>query len=213
MRPHLRPFSLWVPCQVLSLVGLAAWAQDPMPPTGYAPPPQTRRAGPIHRAFHHTFHTVQDKFIGYPEEFAIPPFGTAVNEPFLMMKAKADVHSFMLYRSDFLDGTNTLAPDGAQRLSRMASKLPGWLGPLVIEWTPDDPALARERQKAVLAALQSAGLQIGPERIIVGPSPYPGRIGTDAANNYDVMIQRNVAAGTIFPLPPTFTGYFGGGSR
>ena len=160
-------------------------------PGSPSPPPT---GGTIGTVVNHVGFTVHDHFIGYPDQFVEPPVGFYLNESFHVMKAKADPHRFFLYRSDFLAGTDRLSPTGATRFNQMAGRLPGWLGPLLIEWTPDQPGLDRARRSAVLAALQQAGVPVGEERVVVAPSPYPGTLGTDAANYYDVMISRDQAA-------------------
>jgi hypothetical protein len=135
--------------------------------------------------------------------FYEPPPGYFARNTFGMMKVKADPHRFTLYRTDFLPGTTRLSPAGATRFNLMASRLPGWLGPLVIEWSPDEPGMAEARRAAVLATLASAGQGVIPERVIIGPSPYPGTLGTDAANYYNVMITRDLAAPSAVPLTPS----------
>ena len=37
--------------------------------------PVCNRRGRLHRMFHHTAHTVQDKLVGYPDNFVEPPLG------------------------------------------------------------------------------------------------------------------------------------------
>ena len=194
-----------------------ARAQMPVPPTGPAPllveSASPHRAGPIRRAFHHLGFTLKDRFIGYPEEFVEPPLGASVYETMGVMKSKADAHDFILYRSDFIDGDATLSPQGAQKLSLMAARLPGWMGPLTVEWTPDRPGLAEARRDALVTTLQGAGLPIGSERVLVGPSPYPGLIGPDADSNYRIMLFRDVRAPSNYSVTPTSTNEFGGGNR
>jgi hypothetical protein len=147
--------------------------------------------------------------------FYEPPPGYYAHNTFGVMKAKADPHRFTLYRSDFLPGTNRLSPAGATRFNLLASRLPGWLGPVFIEWSPDEPGLAEARRQAVLATLASTGQPVVPERVVIGPSPYPGMLGTDAANNYNVMITRDQAAPSSWTLSPTsvtsFASSIGGG--
>ena len=120
--------------------------------------------------------------IGYPEEFYEPPMGHYVNTQFNIMKAKANPHRFTLYRTDFLANSNQFSPVGATRLNLMASRLGGWQGPIVIEWSPDEPGMGRGRGRAaVISTFERAGIPIGPERVVVGPSPYPGGLGADSA--------------------------------
>ncbi len=178
----------------------AQTADDPAP----AQPPCTRR-GRIHRMFHHTAHTVQDRFTGYPETFVEPPLGHYVNEQFAVQVAKANTHRFTLYRSDFLPGTAQFSPAGASRFNIMAARIPAWMGPIMIEWTPDAPAVAEERRLVVLQTMQRAGLPVVAERVVVGPSPYPGAMGVEAVHHNSNTILRNGGAATMFPLPPTET--------
>lgn len=205
----------WASALAAGLGSSAAWAQAPVPPTG----PGTvacetaQTGGPLHRAYRHVCFTLKDKLIGYPEQFVEPPLGFFVYESIGQMKARAENHQFTLYRSDFIDGTTSLSPMGAQRLSLMAARLPCWLGPVVVEWTPDRPGLADARRNALVATLQGAGLPIVPERVVVGPSIYPGMLGTDASNNYANLILRDQQAPATYSLTPTSTESFGQGAR
>jgi hypothetical protein len=195
-----------------------AWGQAPVPhnPTGVVstvvPYPATGPVpGPV-VPWPRTFREkLCDTFIGRPQDFVEPPVGFYIRENFGLMRAKADHHRFMLYRSDFLPGTNLLSPSGATRFNLMASRLPGWLGPVVIEWSPDEPGLAESRRAAVVATLLNAGLPIIPERVVIGPSIYPGTLGADAANYYNVMITRDAAAPAAYPPTPISSSGFGFG--
>jgi hypothetical protein len=193
------------------VLAATVWAQEPVPPTGPTPRVVCEQEGPIARATHHFGRVLQDSFLGYPKEFVEPPPGYYLREVFGTMQAKANPHRFTLYRSDFLDNSDKLSPYGATRFNLMAQRLGGWLGPLVIEWSPDQPGLAEARRAAVLAALKGAGLPVIPERVVIMPSPYPGLLGTDAADNYNVMITRDQAAPSSYSLTPTFGAGFGGG--
>ena len=139
--------TLWpASAMATGLIAGSVWAQSPVQPTGPAPPVVEHRGGPIRRFLHHTGRVLQDNLIGYPEEFIEPPAGALIAENFHMMKAKADPHKFTLYHSDFLDGTDRFSPTGAARFNLMASRLPGWLGPVIIEWSPDRPGPRRGAQ-------------------------------------------------------------------
>ncbi len=167
----------------------------PYPATGPMPGPVV----PWPRTFRER---LCDTFIGRPQDFVEPPAGFYLRENFGLMRAKADHHRFMLYRSDFLPGTNLFSPSGATRFNLMASRLPGWLGPVVIEWSPDEPGLAESRRAAVVATLLNASLPIIPERVVIGPSPFPGTLGVDAAGYYNVMIIRDQKAPNNYPTSP-----------
>lgn len=195
------------------VIAVSAHAQTPLPPTGPAPCAPCERPGPIRRAWGHTFRVLQDQLIGYPSEFVEPPVGFYVHEYANVMRAKADPHRFTLYRSDFLDGSDRLSPSGASRFNLMATRLASWPGPVLIEWSPDRPGLAEARKNSVLAYMQQAGVAVIPERVVIGPSPYPGLFGTDAAQNYETMISRDAMAPRTYSLSPAAAGTFntGGG--
>lgn len=194
-------------------MGLAAgraWAQPPEPaPTAAA---VCEKPGFFHRFLHHSAHKVHDRFIGYPETFIEPPLGYYMKEQFTMQVAKADTHRFTLYRSDFLPGTDRFSPTGASRFNLMYSRLQGWMGPITVEWTPDEPGLADARRQAVLGTLQKAGRPIGGERVVIGPSPYPGAnisglAGSEAANNLNGLIIRSQQAALSYPPTPQSGAY------
>lgn len=214
---------------VLLTAGLStpavALAQSPMPPTGPLPAPRSS-CGHVHTAAHppgplcrfarHVKFTVKDKLIGYPEYFVEPPLGAAVQDINRLMASRADGHTFTLYRSDFASGTSTLTPSGAQRLTALANRLPGWLGPVVVEWTPDVPGLAEARREAIVGNLLQAGLDVVPERVVIGPSPYNGLNGDEAAVGYRTYLDRAGRAGASYSLTPNITntidvGITGGG--
>jgi hypothetical protein len=194
-----------------SILAASAAAQPPVQPSGPAPQYAHEHVGPIRQALRHTAFVLKDNFIGYPETFVEPPPGFYVYESIGIMRAKADPHKFTLYQSDFLAGTNQLSPVGAGRMNLMATRLQGWMGPIVVEWSPDQPGLAESRRLAVVSMLQSTGIPIIPERVVIGPSPYPGMIGTDAVNNYTGMSSRYQQAIGSYSVTPTSGGGFGGG--
>ena len=152
------------------------------------------RRGRLHRLFHHSAHTLQDKFVGYPENFVEPPLGSYINEQFAVQVAKADTHRFTLYRSDFLPGTSLFSPVGASRYNIMATRIPGWVGPITIEWTPEQPELAQARRQAIVETLIKAGQTIVADRVVIAPSPYPGMMGIEAMNNFNNTIARTQLA-------------------
>jgi hypothetical protein len=187
---------------VMGLISTAAIAQVPPAPAAPGAPYDFSGGGPIRRLFSHSAHTLQDKMIGYPDAFKEPPLGYYVCEQFAVQVAKADPHRFTLYRSDFLPGTTQFSPIGASRFNIMFAKLGAWPGPINVEWTPDQPALAQSRRAAVLATLQRAGRPIEAARVVIGPSPYPGAYGVEAIGNITNAYFRSQAAGATFALPP-----------
>jgi hypothetical protein len=192
-----------------SLVGIVVFGVGPVlaqaPEAPASAQPLCSRRGRIHRMFHHVGHTAQDKFVGYPETFIEPPLGYYYNEQFAVQVAKADTHRFTLYRSDFLPGTTLFSPSGASRFNIMSTRIPGWMGPITVEWTPEQPALAEQRRGALLLSMQQAGRPILADRVVIGPSPYPGAMGVEAVNNIGNTILRSHSAAAVFPLTPTET--------
>ena len=159
--------------------------------------------------FHHVVHTAQDDFIGQPATFIEPPLGTYVNRQFAIQVGKADAHRFTVYQSDFLPDTDRFSPVGASRFNLMYSRLAGWSGPIFVEWTPDQPELAESRRQAILATLAAAGQPMPAERVLIGPSPYPGALGVEAINNYHNTIGRSQTAALTLPPPPAFSSSMG----
>jgi hypothetical protein len=193
-----------------SLVACEAAAQPPAPPGAPGDPgapaapagPVCTRRGRLHRMWHHTAHTLQDDFIGYPQTFVEPPLGSYINRQFAVQVSKADAHRFTVYQTDFLPGTDRFSPIGASRFNLMYGRLAAWHGPIFVEWTPDQPELAEARRQAILATLAAAGSPLPAERVVIGPSPYPGGIGTEAAVHFNNMVTRSADAIVAFPLPP-----------
>ncbi len=194
----------WSGAMILTAIAASgAVAQPPAPASDPSTPAVCNRRGHIHRMFHHTAHTLERKVIGHPNAFIEPPLGYYVNQQFAVQVSKADTHRFTLYGSDFLPGTNRFSPIGASRFNLMFSRLPDWSGPIAVQWTPDQPALAQARRQAVLETLTAAGVPVVADRVVIGPSPYPGAMGVEAIGQYTNTIGRNQIASQGFALPPT----------
>ena len=84
----------------------------------------------------------------------------------------------------------------------MFARLPDWSGPDPRGVDARAADLAEGRRQAVLETLQRAGTPVLAERVVIGPSPYPGARGIEAADQYLNTIFRNQAASQAFPLPP-----------
>lgn len=205
----------WAPLLGLILAAEAAPAalgQEPICPPGTVPR-QVRGPGPIRRAIGGFGRAVHEDFIGDPDLFVEAPVGTSVRETYATMRAKASPHRFTLYRSDFLADSTALSPAGYDRMARMGACLNGWLGPVVVEWTPDRPGLSEARREAVLAAFNGSGRPVGAERVVIGPAAATGLMGTDAANNYQILINRDQSAPAAYSLSPAYAATIGGGGR
>jgi hypothetical protein len=162
----------------------------------------THQPGPIARTFHHVGYAIKDRMVGEHDRFAEPPLGWSVNRNFGAQQARAEIHRFTLYRTDFLSGSEQLNPGGLRRLGRMVSLLHCYNGPLLVEIDPNRPGLAEARRQAVLELAASHGTMLDPERLIVGGSPFLGGRG-DLSEIYDgVLLDRSLRAPTTYPLPP-----------
>ena len=63
-------------------------------------------------------------------------------------------------------------------------QIEGWTILVNKRFVVDQPELAESRRRAVLATLASAGVAMPAERVLIGPSLYPGLAGVEAINNY-----------------------------
>ena len=121
--------------------------------------PVCSRRGRIHRAFHHVAHTAEDKFVGYPETFIEPRLGTYLNEQFAVQVARP-IRTALRCTTRFLPGTSSFSPVGASGYNIMATRMPGWAGPIMIERTPEGPGL-RERGCTALVEDATTGRPAG----------------------------------------------------
>jgi hypothetical protein len=63
--------------------------------------------------------------------------------------------------------------------------------------------LAQARRQAIVEILRKNGQPILADRVVVGPSPFPGAMGVEAANNFNNTVIRGQMSAPTFPLPPT----------
>jgi hypothetical protein len=88
----------------------------------------------------------------------------------------------------------------------MQVRMPGWLGPITVEWTPDAPELAYSRRQTVMDTLKRAGQPLLAEHVVIAPSPYPGAMGVEAINHLNNTLMRSqMSAVSTFGLPPNNT--------
>ncbi|MGC1722611.1 MAG: hypothetical protein WA746_26825, partial [Isosphaeraceae bacterium] len=65
----------------------------------------------------------------------------------------------------------------------------------------------------VLVTMQTAGRPIVPERVVIGPSPYPGAMGAEAGNNFTTILTRSQQAALAYPPTPMSGANSFGGAR
>ncbi len=68
---------------------------------------------------------------------------------------------------------------------------------------PSSPNWLRRGARRSSRGCIKAGQPILRDRVVIAPSPYPGAMGIEAANNFNNTIVRSQQAATNFPLPPT----------
>jgi hypothetical protein len=130
------------------------------------------------RTEHHAH--AQANMWGYPEEFDAPPLGASVYANCRGMVANGEAAGMVLYRYDFLCDAAKLNMHGYDRLARMAAYQAEHHQPIVIERTPELPALAEARRAAVLSALARHGHVVSPDLVIIGSRWAVGLPGADA---------------------------------
>ncbi len=96
------------------------------------------------------------------------------------MVANAAEAGLVLYHYDFVEGSSELNPRGGDQLAKVAAQLAVSPFPLIVERTPDDPALAESRRYAVLARLARGPCPVPSDRVLVGVPKAHGLSGTDA---------------------------------
>jgi hypothetical protein len=170
----------------------------PLPPVNQVPPrgalpiwrPATidpvaleRRDRPKHvehKGLSWHWRRLQGRLWGYPEEFEPRPLGSAMYEAGKIMTANAAEAGLVLHRFDFVEGTSELSQRGGDQLAKHAAQLAVSPFPLIVERTPENPALAESRRYAVLAALARGSCPVPSDRVLVGVPKAHGLSGTDA---------------------------------
>jgi hypothetical protein len=166
---------------------------------------QTKRAEGVARR--------QAKMWGYPEEFEAQPFGASVHAPFEAMVANGTAASMVLYHFDFIDGSDMLNVMGRDRLHRIACLMAENDFPVIIQRTPEAPALAEARRTAVLTLLAQEGLTVPMARVVIGPPIANGLAGFEGMRTFEYHILNHRIQAQ--PIPPPTLGpgsTTGGGS-
>ncbi len=149
---------------------------------------------------------------GYPAEFEAPPLGATAHAHFRTMVANGEAAAMVLYRCDFKDGTNDLNQHGRDRLTVMACKLGVNTFPIVIERTPEAPALAEGRRAAILNVLAVNSIVVPPERVIIGAPIANGMAGSDAEILYPYQIRNMQIQAAPLPIQGGGSGLGTGGT-
>jgi len=114
----------------------------------------------------------------------------------------AEQDDFVLYQYDWYQGGGDLGPNGRYRLEHIAPRLAHEPYPVVVERTEDE-ALNQTRRIRVVEFLTARGVDIAPERVVVGQPEAEGLYGQAAPRVYQGMFGGRRYSGT---------GGYGGGS-
>jgi hypothetical protein len=153
-----------------------------------------------HKSLSWKWRRLQGKIWGYPEEFEPRPLGAAMYEAGKIMTANAAQAGLVLHRFDFIEGTSELNARGGDQLAKHAAQLAVSPFPLIIERTPEDPALAESRRYAVLARLARGPSPVQSDRVLVGVPKAHGLSGSDAQVIAGNALGRTQQYGPPIPL-------------
>ncbi len=119
---------------------------------------------------------LQEKLLGYPEEFNEWPLGSALYAQGRTMVANGEAARLTFYDYDFVGNTDRLNDRGLDKLAAVAARLPASFDPVIVERTPRAPDLAERRRLALLESFATGPFPVPPERVVVGrPSATPLR--------------------------------------
>jgi len=153
---------------------------------------------------------LQDKFLGYAEEFNEWPLGEAAYAHARTQAANGQAARMVFYHYDFVDGTPQLNTRGRDKLAAVAATLPTNFFPIVVERTPKEPGLDQSRKSVLLAELGRGSFPVPAERVLVGPNIAYGMTGFEALNAiYPGQISNLASGGAIGGSGAT--GFVGGG--
>jgi hypothetical protein len=138
---------------------------------------------------------------GYPEEFAVRPFGTFHRAA---MNAQIDsglAAQLTLYRFDFAAPhgipSASLNAEGQRRLIRLSHLLFSAPCPLVIEYDPLHPEISESRRQAVLAQLQAMNPQLPNDQVVVGKPAAFGISGDEAILLHQKVLKQVETGGLL----------------
>jgi hypothetical protein len=153
------------------------------------------------RFWHRAEDRAREVLWGIPEEFIPAPLGASVRAHYRTMVANGEAARMVLYHYDFCQGSCALNRRGLDQLAKIVALLPINTCPIIIERTPEAPALAEARRLAVLQVLGSHAIAIAPERVVIGPALANGLSGVEAYQVVYPSFLQNMAVQSQ-PLPP-----------
>jgi hypothetical protein len=155
---------------------------------------------------------MQAKCVGYLDEFQAPPLGHAVYLHGRAQVENGEAARMVLHLYDFEEGGARLTLRGRDQLAKIEHMLASNFFPIVIERTPEAPALAEARRAIVLQVLAHGQFPVPPERVVVGQPPNPGLRGVEAELIYSNQLgvtrssgapirQSQDVSGTLISVP------------
>jgi hypothetical protein len=101
----------------------------------------------------------------------------------------------VLYHYDFVEGSDQLKPRGKYQLAKITALLPLNFNPLIIEASPEAPALDEARRVAVVRELAVGPFPVPAERVVIGrPLSIPLE-GADAERIYRNLLLNTESGG------------------
>jgi hypothetical protein len=142
-------------------------------------------------------YTLEDCFLGRPEEFDAPPLGASVSMHYETHVANGVAARMTVYDYDFVRGGDRLNVRGKDRVRQIAALMALNPYPLVVERMPHAPALADARRRAVLAELAAVMPHVPVERVVVGPPIAVPLQGVEAELIYQNLLLQTGTAGVL----------------
>ncbi|HET6574295.1 MAG TPA: hypothetical protein VFG68_11865 [Fimbriiglobus sp.] len=161
-------------------------------------------------------YTLEDCFLGRPEEFDAPPLGMSVSMHYETHIANGVAARMTLYDYDFYRGGDQLNVRGKDRVRQIAALMGSHPFPVVVERMPYAPGLADARRRAVLAELAAVMPRVPVERVVIGPPIAVPLRGVEAELVYQNLLLQTGTAGAYPGTgagPGTGTTSAGSGSR
>jgi hypothetical protein len=142
-----------------------------------------KHRGPIRSMFHraHCKRCLEEKLLGFREEFNEWPLGAALYANGRAEVANGEAARMTFYHYDFVDGTSNLNLRGADKMQEIRAMLPTNFAPVVVERTPDQPKLAEARRAMLVAELSRDDFPVPAQRVVIGKPVPIGRTGGEAA--------------------------------
>jgi hypothetical protein len=133
--------------------------------------------------------------LGYAREFEAPPLGYFLYLHGQTEVANGEAARMVLYHYDFVEGSDQLKPRGKYQLAKITALLPLNFNPLIIQATPEAPALDEARRVAVVRELAVGSFPVPPERVVIGRPPAIPLQGDEAERIYRNLLLNTEAGG------------------